>query len=961
MKFLIVFFFTFCIISSLFSQTVITGHVKDDKTNESMMGVNISVVGKTVGTVTDWEGNFELKLDQAPPLELRFSMVGFISEVVQVTQANQEINISLQEEQTQLNEVIISASRTPERVMESPVTIERMDTRDIKNTTSATFYDGLVNLKGVDVNTNSFTFKSVNTRGFATFANTRFVQLVDGMDNSSPALNFPIGNMLGMSELDVNTVELLPGASSALYGANAFNGIMFMESKNPFEFQGVSFYGKTGVTVQQAAGTNQFVDAGFRAAHAFSEKFAAKASVSFLNGTEWWATDYNDYNISGADRSNPAYDGLNVYGDEVFTTLNFEEIAKSVGVPDFIAEMMGSQTVSRTGYNEADLIDYSAESLKADVSLNYRPKGDDLEIILNSKFGMGNTIYQGANRYSIQNFYMYQNKLEVRSDNFFVRGYMTGESAGDSYDSRFAAINVNRKWKSDTQWFTEYAGAYIQNFVGTIMGGGTPNPAASHEFARSVAQTGVLVPGTAEFDKAFNEVISNPDIASGGAKFADDTRIYHVDANYNFKNIVEFADIQIGGSWRQYSLNSSGTIFTDYDNPINYNEFGAYAQLQKMFADDRLKFTGSVRLDKAKHFDAHFSPRLSLVYSAGEKKNHNIRVSYQTGFRNPTTQDLYIGLDAGRAILVGSAPDNLDRYTSLPLNVNSPLGQIIVGGPTVQLSGARAYDNAFTLLSMLDFAGAVKEAMEGGLPAEIAAALNAGLLKQSTIDYVKPEKVNAYELGYRGVFKGISIDLSGYYNAYDDFIGNKTVIVPYYGDVSSFDPANVATDQNTQLLLNAIGSEDFKPFQVYTNSTAEISSYGVGIGVATQIFRDYDLSANYVWSRYDFDQSTDPDYMAGFNTPEHVFKASFGSQHVIKNLGFNINFRWYGEYLWESSFIVGTVPSNAVFDAQVNYSIRKWKSLVKIGGANIGGNEYYSAPGTGYIGSQYYASWTVNL
>ena len=58
--------------------------------------------------------------------------------------------------------------------MESPVSIERMDSRAIKNTSAPSFYDGLENLKGVDVNTNSLTFKSVNTRGFATFANDTF-------------------------------------------------------------------------------------------------------------------------------------------------------------------------------------------------------------------------------------------------------------------------------------------------------------------------------------------------------------------------------------------------------------------------------------------------------------------------------------------------------------------------------------------------------------------------------------------------------------------------------------------------------------------------------------------------------------------------------------------------------------------------------------------------------------------
>ena len=960
MKKIVIFLFLFGFGTSLLGQTVVTGNVKDARFGDPMAGVNVIVQGTSIGTTTNWEGNFRLELKMTLPLKLNFSMVGYVTQTIEVNQNNQNLKVSLSEIATELDEVIVAASRTPERVMESPVTIERMDTRDIKNTTSESFYDGLVNLMGVDVNTNSLTFKSVNTRGFATFANTRFVQLVDGMDNSSPALNFVLGNMLGMSELDVNTVELLPGASSALYGANAFNGIMFMESKNPFDYQGVSFYGKTGFTVQKAAGTNPFVDAGFRVARAFSNKFAAKASVSFLNGTEWWATDYNDYNIIGATRNNPAYDGLNVYGDEVSTTLNFEQIALANGVPAQIASLMGSQTVSRTGYDEVDLIDYNAESLKADISLNYRPKGDDLEIILNSKFGMGNTIYQGANRYSIKNFYMYQNKLEVKSDNFFVRGYMTGESAGDSYDTRFAAINLNRMWKSDAQWFTEYAGAYVQSFVGTVMAGGTPDPAQLNQAARTFAQTGALVPGTQAFNAAFNKVISDPDLATG-AKFKDNTKIFHVDANYNFKDKIDFADIQIGGSWREYSLNSSGSIFTDYNGPINYNEFGAYGQLQKKFADDRLKFTGSIRFDKAKHFDGFLSPRLSLVYSVGANKNHNFRISYQTGFRNPTTQDLYIGLDAGRAILVGSAPDNLDRYTSVPLNVSSPIGQLVVGGPTVQLSGARAYDNAFTLTSMLSFGDAVAQAVAGGAPATLAAAQNAGLLKQSKVGYVQPEKVRAYEIGYRSSFSEVTIDFNGYYNQYDNFIGNKTVIVPYYGSVPAFDPANVLTDQNTQLLLNAIASGDYKPFQVYTNSTAKISSYGIGIGLVAKIFNDYDLGVNYVWSKYSFDKATDPDYEADFNTPEHVFKASFGSQHIIKNLGFNVNFRWHNDFLWESSFVDATVPANSVVDAQINYSFPKLKSVLKIGGTNIGGNEYFNAPGTGYIGSMYYGSLTVNL
>ncbi len=933
MKIILWLSFLICFGMATNAQTTISGNVKEAKTGVALHDAIVVPVGKVSGAFTDSRGNFTIKVNQQPPFKIQISMVGFISQLVEINQNNQIVNISLSETQQELNEIVVSASRNPERILVSPVTIERIDIKDIKNTSSPSFYEGLENLKGVDVNTNSFTFKSVNTRGFATFANTRFVQLVDGMDNSSPALNFVLGNMLGMSELDVHTVELLPGASSALYGANAFNGIMFMESKNPFDFAGVSVYGKSGFTMQKAAGNNPFVDAGFRVAHRFSDKFAAKASVSFLKGTEWFATDYTDYANPTSTRINPAYDGLNIYGDEVSTLLNFESIALGAQVPAVYAKMMGSQTVSRTGYKESEMIDYNASTLKSDVSLNYRPKGDDLEFILNGKFGTGNTIYQGANRYSIKDFTMSQYKFEVRNKNFFVRAYTTGESAGKSYDTRFAAININRSWKSDTQWFTEYAGTYVQNFMGALLSGKTPDPAALHLVARNAAQTGALVPGTPQFDKAFQNVIIDPNFATG-AKFEDNSRIYHVDANYNFNHLVKFADFQLGGSWRQYSLNSKGSIFTDYDGAITYNEIGAYVQAQKKLLDDRLKFTGSLRYDKAKNFDGFLSPRISFAYTAGKEKNHNFRISYQTGFRNPTTQDLYIGLDAGRAILVGSAPDNLDRYTTLPLPT-SATGKSLGFPATVKISGRAAYENSFSYSSVLD-----------------------KTFKKSAFDLVKPEKVTAYEIGYRGVFESVSIDLSGYYNQYNDFIGNKTVIVPYYGKIDLSDINPIVKQPNA---LIAMGSGDYKPFQVYTNSAAKISSGGIGIGITKKIFSDYLLGVNYVWSKFNFDKSTDLDYKAGFNTPEHNFKASFGNQNVVKNIGFNINYRWHDEFLWESSFIDGKVPANSVFDAQINYLISKWKSVIKIGGANIGGNEYFSAPGTGHIGSQYYASWTINL
>ncbi|MCC8360136.1 TonB-dependent receptor [Salinimicrobium sediminilitoris] len=915
MKPLFFIFFIFGFFTSL-AQTTVSGKVVDSN-NSPVPGVNIIVFGTTQGTATDLDGKFSFVVTQDPPFSLAVSSMGYEEKRIQVTENNANLEIVLNQG-TSLDEIVVSASRTPERIFESPVTIEHYGLKEIQNTPSASFYGGLENLKGVDINTNSLTFQSVNTRGFATFNNPRFVQLVDGMDNSSPALNFVLGNLLGMTELDVYSVELLPGASSALYGANAFNGILFMKSKNPFDFPGISAYYKQGFTSQDAAGTNPVYDFGVRLAHKFSDKWAAKVNFSYLEGTDWFATSQEDVLNPGRTRMHPNYDGLNIYGDEVSTNIRVvgEGLAAAGLIPEEAVALLPDEAVSRTGYAEQDLTDYEAKSVKFDAAIHFRPFADDFEISYLGKAGFGSTIYQGGNRYALKDFFLQQHKLEVQNNNFFVRGYITDEDAGDSYDIRFTGINVNRRWKTDQQWFGQYAGAFVQ-----ARSQGAPEDQA-HMVARQVAETGRFEPGTAEFQQAFDEVTTDSDLLTG-SQFTDASQIRHVDANYNFTHLTsDIAEVQVGGSFREYRLNSSGTIFTDYDGPISYSEYGIYTQVQKKFIDERLKLTGSIRYDDSELFEGNFSPRLSVGYTAGDSREHNFRASVQTGFRYPTTQDLFIGLDVGRAILVGSAEDNLDRYVrTFEL---SATGAAVTGSPTAEISGRNAYENSFSVASV-----------QAGAP---AAAEN---------ELVKPEQVTAYELGYRGKLGQVVLDINAYYNIYEDFISTENVLVPFYGQVG-----------DSQLSLLALQQGDYRVFQTYTNSPADVKSYGTSLGLTTKIFGDYDFGANYTYAQEDFDQSSAPDFQTNFNTPEHKVKLFFGNTDLFDNFGFGINYRWSDAFMWQASFANGKVPAYSVVDAQVNYALPAVNSVIKAGATNIGGDEYYTAYGTGYIGQQYYLSLT---
>jgi len=916
----------FCGLS--YAQSTISGTVSESGTALSVPGANVTVKGDTAATVTDSDGKFTLTTTKKPPFNLEITMIGYTTQSVSVTSPAQEVNVQMVSEDTKLDEIVVSASRTPERVLQSPVTIERMNATQVKNTSSATFYDGLENLKEVHFNTSSLSFKSINTRGFASVANTRFLQLVDGMDNSSPALNFVLGNLVGLSELDVASVELLPGASSALYGANAFNGILFMNSKSPFTHQGISTYFKYGKTYQDAAGTNDYYDFGFRAATAFTKHFAGKVNFTYLRATEWIADDERSVTPGGIGHDvNQNYDGLNIYGDEVTT------FVPNVG------------QVSRTGYAERDINDNKIESVKADVSLHFKPFDNDFEIILQEKVGLGTTIYQGANRYSLKNFLMNQLRVEIRNRNFFLRGYMTSESAGDSYDMRFAAWNVNRAAKSDLGWFTDYATAF--QLSSAVLGYDTQQAGVyARRFADFNDTQGLLpltangnprlIPGTPAFDQALKTVTSNPDLTQG-AKFLDNSKLYHVDANYSFKELIQIFDLMVGGSFRQYALDSQGTIFTDYDGVLRYDEYGAY--VQGIYNPlEALKLTGSLRYDKSQNFDGFVSPRIAAVYSAGARKEHNLRVSYQTGFRNPTTQDQYIGLDLGPFALIGSAPDNLTRYVET-MNV-SAAGQGLGQPATVTLTGVDAYNNSYTAASVTAFAAS-------GNPADLQVA---------DIGLVKPERVQAFEVGYRSILgSDFSVDVNVYYNIYNDFLNQSRVITPYYGIVG-----NDFANPDVQLGLQSIGFGDRRVYQIYTNSKTEVTSLGFGIGLSKKIFRTFEVGANYNYADFEYDEKEDPSFIPGFNTPKHRVKAFVSSNNAYKGLGFALNYRWSDEYLYQGSFADGVVPEVSVFDAQVSYTIPKWKTMFKVGASNLFGDDYLQVIGAGRIGQQWYAQITIN-
>jgi iron complex outermembrane recepter protein len=907
-----IFFFTVTILTCLAQPIYGTIH---DADNKPLSGARITLKGSNISTITDDMGRFSLEANQKPPYTILITRLGFEQGEVRLL-SNEAGIIQINSSVEMLDPVVVSASRIEEKILKSPVAIEKLDARAIRESPALNFYDGLLNLKSLDMVTSSLTYKQINTRGFNDTGNSRFLQLVDGMDNQTPGLGFAVGNLFGVSDLDVESVELIPGAASALYGPVAFNGMLSTRTKNPFDYQGLSVQTKLGVNHvgdRASSGAKPFYEVSARYAKVFNNHFAFKLNASYLSGTDWYANNYEDVdpNTPEAQRgdNNPSRNALNIYGDEVAKTID------------------GVGRISRTGYEEIDVAQYGVYSTKIGGSLHYKinPK---LEIIFAPSLVQGTTMYTGSSRYALDNFKLNQNRLEIRGKDFFIRGYVTAERSSDSYNSRSLAQHINRTWVKDLNgnvvapnladetWFARYVAAYN----GDIAGVNTQN----HAEARIFADRGRILPNSPAFETEKDRLIHTTGL--NGAGVISNSSLYHIDGQYDLTSLIKVVNLQVGGNYRYYDMSTNGTLFDDINNPVTIGEYGIFAQTSKQLLEDKIKLTFSGRYDKNESFKGNFTPRGSVVYSPRE--NHNIRASYQTGFRNPTVPDQYIKLNVGPIIILGGAPANS--------------------------RGLNAYENSVNASSLGAFFGGFQQDLQNGLAFPDAVLKNKDNLVKSNVPYVKPEQTKGFEVGYKGLYsKKILFDVNYYYNSYTNFLINQVVMrtdSPVLLPDGSINPDAAFDILNNKTQL----------FQLYTNAADKVSAQGTTVGLTYNLPKNYRAHFNATWSDFKI-LDANPNNIPAFNTPKWKTNFTLSNDRLTNHIGFGIAWHWQQAFDWYGTINElrpGKVEAYHLLDAQVSYRLTRLKSIVKLGANNLTNKYIVQAFGSPAIGGMYYVSLT---
>jgi iron complex outermembrane receptor protein len=946
------------------------------KDGEPLAGAYIRVRGTVQGSVAGVDGSFQITLlSPKEPIELEVSYVGYEPQVISTSleEGQKGITITLRETGVQTQEVVISASRVPEAVMQSPVTVLKMSAREILEAPGVSLFQNITFLKGAEQVSSSLTFQIVNTRGFNSTANTRFVQRLDGIEMQAPILNFPIGMITNAGDLDVASVEFIPGPASALYGPNALNGILNVYTKDPFHYPGLSASLRVGVNhVDRVDTTPQpFYDVAFRYAKAWNNRLGVKVYANFFDAHDWVASDPTDqgpyagavgrYAVPGP--QNPGYNAVNIYGDEArVSPATVRSIAMGLG-PSLGGGMPQDTNdlgfyLARTGYWEKDIVRYNARVFKGSFGVYYRLT-DKIQLNYQAFTSIGSTVYQASNRYSIRDFVFMTHKVEVAGPDYRVWACGVWENAGNSFDARFAALNMLNLAKTPIAWMVQYVLTYTGQMrriaqalgldpdaLGIPMGG---DHAAARAFADSDRANALAdamrqvypsqitalfrgearpAPGSPRFEELRKAVVAKPNFAAGGAQFFDKSSFYHIEGQYDLSRRVRFVQLLLGGNFRYYLTNTRGTILSDGAGPIRLWEGGGFIQAGKALWQERLRLLASIRYDKHMNFSGRFTPRIATIIALDKAQNHNLRLSYQTGFRMPSLQAQYIDLNIGSFKLIGGLRPSDEAYGII--------------------------DNNYSRESVNAFLDSLKARTRGSSnPSDYA-----DLLRVLPITNVKPERVAALEIGTRHLlWNRLYIDLDYAYSRFTDFLGRVDLVGPRrypQPDGSIF---------IGQLTPDSIAAGAYVTYNRYYNTSSVVFTHHAAIAVQYTISRQFFLNSNFTYADIILSEEAKVDKLiARFNTPKYRANVSLSGRELTssKRWGFMIGYRWINAYLFEEPFHQRIIPTYQLVDLQISYKIPKWKSMFRVGGQNILNNRHVEVPGGPTLGALYYVQFVYD-
>lgn len=897
------------------------------------------------------------------PILLSLSAIKFSFAQVPTKKKNLELDTLY------LKEVIVSASRTAEPLMETPVSVERLTAAQLKLLPSTEFISSLARLKGIDVSQSSWLITSFSTRGFNSSKAERVVQLADYVDVTSPTASLYYGNWVGVSELDMERVDVVFGANSALYGSNAFNGVLLMHSKDPFKYQGLS--------ASLRGGNRSMIDGQLRYAKVFGDRFAFKISANYFEADEFLASNSAAIKrvtsgglagsdpLNNAEGSNTGWNAINRYG----------EVGSTITTPALTAlNNNQSYRIYTRGYTEAEMANwpessgnpfklfnngnYKAGNYRINPSFHWQitPK---LLAVYEYRLSVSNGIFQSTSRYAQRGMKYDVHRVELKTDKWFLRAYTVFDYGGKAYDlGSLASGLMNAPMAAGNQPNGTRYPTFAQNYfsvwnqvftaarsnglaAGTTLNafapnsaGGTPNPyvlsqsiagnqsiEAAQALATQLAAGAQLPVGSPLFQQLREQVVAgiglidvNGTKTVRGAAFANTARFWDISGQREW-NIGKLNAIA-GASYRTHLLQSAGTLFSDGPNsPIaaNTNEVQYRDRIVNWDggAYGQLRYSlwkNRLKLAAAGRFDQfrNFGGRFSPRLSAVLSLGDNRQHNFRINYAQAFRQ-----------------PAQLDQFIYLDF------GTLLVAGNVTNgyqgLNAVSALPNGQT---------------------------NPDFLKPITLKKIAPEQMNTWEIGYKGqIAKGLYVDASYYRSVYNNFIGT----LRFYGREDGLTPTGVPLPSATgDFAKPTTDRTRGRLMQTWANADKEVHTQGAIVSLEYFFSKKLNINTNYTWAN--INENDVPGLILGFNTPTHKFNVGVQGE-PLKNVSYAFNYRHTSGYTYFMPVDEGYIQAFGTLDGQVSYRLPKIKSALRLGGTNLLNTNAVQVYGAAPIGRIVYVGW----
>jgi iron complex outermembrane receptor protein len=790
----------------------ISGNIVDEK-KQPLPGAAILAKGTTIGTVTDDAGNYQLKVPkETKTLIVKF--VGYDDKEVNFNpkDGNQVVNVDMATAEIGLNQVVVSASKKKEKLLDAPASVSVLSQEQISTKVGTTPLDMLKTTTGVDVMRTGLVSSNVAIRGFNNIFSGAVLNVIDNRIGGVPSLRVNAYQLVPTSTLDYDRIEVVRGPASALYGPNASSGVIHIMTRSPLDQEkkfettlamtsgftvldkGYQTYGigesggqritgninpvyETSRSKKQVISGNIINPEIRHSGKLFNGKFGYKVSGSYFQGK-----DYPVYD------SREPFDGDSIVYGSVANGKIFSPDSVTVSVYD---SATGTNVSRRVPQIERFKKDFGIRKYTADARIDIKPI-EDITLTINGGL--------------------------ASAKNVELTGLGAAQAGGNKGSWIYWYLQTRFRWKN----------LYVQYFINSSDAGNTS-----------------LIPQLSE--SARNSYGSTvPPSPYQVQKLIDKSKVHVIQAQHSVNPLANLGLIY-GVDVFLTRPDTKGTINGRFENKDNLNQVGAYVQGD--YAPlEWLKIVAAIRADYNSIVkNVAVSPRAALVFKP--KQGHNIRITYNRAFDAPTTLNQFLDLSNGlipnginvRGIgnpygwnyRYDETSNNMVQFKTAPWGGST--GQwVTFGNKTINTSGFDSLMNymvktftgalggneliARSLVSAIfdgiSGNGTVTNADQLSVDyANFATTKNLGESKQDVSSFKNLKKINnsvtqTLELGYKGLlFNKLSVQVDAYWTRQSNYVSallsaSGSVMLDHSTYLGQYDAVNAAIDTNGQLYKN---------------------------------------------------------------------------------------------------------------------------------------------------------------